>query len=179
MIPAAFIPGIFELIQYPPGSALLVVGIAVLTATISNLISRLLTDTSQLKRYTKQIRLHKEALKKAEKDGDAKKVIQLKRKNKYIQKITGKIAKERIKPLIFTFVPLIVIFFILNGFFNSGGAAILVAYTPFRLNTIPLLGNLLGAVDATGYGLYFVFWYMICNFGITTVIGRALGTSGE
>ena len=179
MLTTTLIPGIFEIIQYPPGSAILVVGIAVVTALVSNLITRLLTDTAQLKRYTKQIRLHKEALKKAEADGDTKKIIQLQRKNKYIQKISGKMAKQRLNPLIFTFVPLIILFFILNNFFTSSGSPILVAYTPFRLNTLPFIGTLLGKVDSIGYGLYFVFWYMICNFAIATVISRALGTSGE
>lgn len=179
MLTNALIPAVFEIIQYPPGSALLVIGIAVASSLISNLITRLITDTDQLRRYNKQIRLHKEALKKAEMEGDTKKIIQLQRKSKYIQKITGKMAKERIKPLIFTFVPLIILFFILNGFFTSGGSPILVAYTPFRLNNIPFLGNLLGAVDSIGYGLYFVFWYMICNFALATVISRALGTTGE
>ncbi|WEU39862.1 MAG: TMCO1/EMC3 family protein [Candidatus Odinarchaeum yellowstonii] len=172
-------PSIFEVIQHPPGSALLVIGIAIATSVISNLITRLITDTDQLRRYSKQIRLHKEALKRAEMEGDTKKILQLQRKNKYIQKITGKIAKERLKPLIFTFVPLIILFFILNGFFTLGGSPILVAYTPFRLNNVPFLGNLLGSVDSTGYGLYFVFWYMICNFALATVISRVLGTTGE
>jgi uncharacterized membrane protein (DUF106 family) len=178
MFIAQFILGIFELIQYPPGSAIFIFGLAILTAVVSNLITRIITDTAQIKRLNKQIRLHKQSLKKAEKEGDTKKVIQLKRKNKYIQKITGRIAKERIKPLVFTFAPLIIVFFLLNGFFNPG-TAILVAYTPFRLGSVPLIGTLIGTFDSTGYGLYFVFWYMICNFGLSTIIGRALGSSGE
>ncbi|MHA1836233.1 MAG: EMC3/TMCO1 family protein, partial [Candidatus Odinarchaeia archaeon] len=123
---------------------------------------------------------HKEAMSKAEKEGDTKKLIQLKRKSKYIQKISTRMAKERIKPLVFTFVPLIILFFVLNGFFTTGtGSPILVAYTPFRLGNIPFLGDLMGAFDSIGYGLYFAFWYMICNFGIATIISRALGTTGE
>jgi uncharacterized membrane protein (DUF106 family) len=170
---------IFDIVKYPPGSAILIMGVALLTSTITQLITRLITDTRQLKRYTKQQRLHKEAKKKAEAEGNVKKIIQLRRKDKYIQKIATRMAKERIKPLIFTFVPLIVLFFILNGFFTDSGGAILVAYTPFRLQNIPFLGDFLGAVDALGFGLYFTFWYIIVNFSLATVLQRLFGTAGE
>ena len=169
-----------DAIQFPPGATLFIIGLAVLTAVITNLITRLITDTKQLRRYTKQIRLHKQAVSKAEKEGNTKKLVQLKRKEKYIQKISTRMAKERLKPLIFTFVPLIILFFVLNGFFTlSDGTPILVAYTPFRLNLVPYLGDFLGKTDSLGYGMYFAFWYTLCNFAIATVISKALGTTGE
>ncbi|MHA1410151.1 MAG: EMC3/TMCO1 family protein [Candidatus Odinarchaeia archaeon] len=169
----------FEVIQFPPGSAFFILGIALIAGVITQLITKLITDTEQLKRYTKQTRLHKEAKKKAEEEGNVKKLIQLKRKDKYIQKISTKMAKERLKPLLFTIVPLFILFFILSGFFQTSGGPILVAYTPFSLEGIPLIGNLIGKADAIGYGLYFAFWYIIVNVAFSTVISRAFGTSGE
>ena len=180
MLSAPALLALLEVIQYPPGATLFVIGVAFITAFTTNLITRLITDTKQLKRYTKQIRLHKQAVSKAEKEGNTKKLIQLKRKEKYIQKISTRMAKERIKPLIFTFVPLIILFFVLNGFFTTpSGTPILVAYTPFRLNRIPFLGDYLGTTDSIGYGLYFAFWYMIANFAIATIVSKVLGTTGE
>ncbi|MHA1238744.1 MAG: EMC3/TMCO1 family protein [Candidatus Odinarchaeia archaeon] len=176
---------ILEALKTPPLSTFFILGIAVTLAVISNLISRFIMDTKLIRRYSKQIREYKDAVKKAEKEGDEKKLIKLRRKSKYIEKITLRTAKERFKPMLITLVPFIVLFFVLRSFFTSpAGVELPVVYIPFDLGLrLGSIANFLGvsnAVSGTGaFGLYFTWWYMISSLSTSPIISRIFGISGE
>jgi len=174
-----------EFLKYPPASTFFVLGIAVTLSIISSIIGRLIMDTKLIKRYSRQIREYREAVKKAEEEGDEKTLIKLRRKSKYIEKITLRTAKERFKPTLLTIVPYILLFFVLREFYTSpSGVELPVVYLPFNLGLrLGPLADFLGVsnvVPGTGaFGLYFTWWYALSSLTVSPIITRIAGISGE
>ena len=173
-----FVPAFVDLINSPPGSMIFLLLISLSFALFSASIGRLLIDTKQLRRYSKQVKEWRSAIKEAELQDDMKTIVRLRRKAKYVQKISGKMAKDRMKPLLFTIIPSIAFFF---GISLSGIFSGVVTYFPANLEHIPLLGGMLGTKDLglNLYGLYFVFWYGICSFTFAPIVNRIFGLSGD
>ncbi|MFX1485635.1 MAG: EMC3/TMCO1 family protein [Promethearchaeota archaeon] len=173
-----FMPAFVDLIRSPPGSMIFLLLVSLAFALFSGLIGTLLIDTKQLRRYSRQVKEWRAAIKKAELQDDMKTIVRLRRKGKYIQKISAKMSKDRMKPLIFTIVPSIAFFL---GISFSGIFSGVVTYFPANLEHIPFLGGMLGTKDPglNLYGLYFIFWYGICSFTFSPIINRIFGLSGD
>ncbi|MHA1298248.1 MAG: EMC3/TMCO1 family protein [Candidatus Helarchaeota archaeon] len=129
---------------------------AMCLALVSNLVSYAALDLPRMKRYQKEIQKWKaqeQKVKKLKAAGTPNKKLALKvrRKKKYIEKIQREVASERMKPTLFTMVPFMIIFLILNGFVFPSASGIIVAIFPFNLYKIPLIGAMpyLGPINAT------------------------------
>jgi len=173
-----FVPAFVNLIRTPPGSMIFLLLVSLTFATFSATVGRLMIDTKQLRRYSRQVKEWRATMKKAELNDDMKTIVRLRRKAKYVQKISGKMAKDRMKPLIFTIIPSVAFFLALS---LSGIFTDIVTYFPANLEHIPLIGGMLGRKipSLNLYGLYFIFWYGICSFTFSPIIQRIFGLSGD
>ncbi|MFX1278398.1 MAG: EMC3/TMCO1 family protein [Promethearchaeota archaeon] len=162
-----------ELISTPPGSMLFVLLLATTTALISAGLTKWLVDTEEVARKQTQIKAHGEEKQKiidlAEVDPDRyrKQRKKWERKDEMLKQTQQKMALQRLKPTCVTFLPMIVIFALLNMIFS--GAT--VALSPMNANDIPLIGNF---IRAGNVWLNFTSWYFLCSLGINTLIQRIL-----
>ncbi|MFX1453129.1 MAG: EMC3/TMCO1 family protein, partial [Promethearchaeota archaeon] len=89
------------------------------------------------------------------------------RKDAMIKKSQQRMALQRMKPTCITFVPMIIIFTIVNSLFAGAH----VALSPMHANDIPLIGNF---ISAGHIWLNFTAWYFICSLGLNTLTQRLL-----
>lgn len=165
--------------------------IAFMLAFTTNLLTRAVLDVKRMKRYTDEINKWKADEKKVkelrEKGTPNKKLkIKVQRKKKYIEKLQRNTATMRMKPTFITFVPFILLFFILSMFIFP--IPTVVAVFPFNIAKIPVLGGMMGPaayyypalnalyVITNGFYMYYIGWYTICMFGFNTFLQKIMGT---
>ncbi len=175
-------------ITNPPGSTIFVLLLSFIVTTVSSILSRLLTDPNEVARKQAIIKEHqdqKKALEKMEKENPkryAQDFIRWKRREKAIQKMQQTMSLSRMKPQCLTFLPMVIIFGLLNGLFNPtvNGVAIMlpVALPAMNPASIPLLGDYIGAVKLGGW-INFAAWYFLCSLGMNSVIQRLFGVAQQ
>jgi len=163
-----------DLIGSPPGSMLFVLILSIITASISTLLTRWLVDTEEINRKQTQIKAHEEEKQKivelAESDPERYRKARKKweRKDVMLKKTQQRMSLQRMKPTCVTFLPMIIIFGILNTVVFRGAK---VALSPMHANDIPLIGNF---ISAGNIWINFTAWYFLCSLGINTLIQRLL-----
>lgn len=128
---------ILELIapKTPPGSALFIVLVAFGTSVFSTLISRRFIDLKKLKLYTRKTKEYSRLQRKALRSQDPVLKKKLENQASTNQRMQSDLAKMRFKPLLYTMLPLILIFFALSSYYNttSDQPDSLVGNIPFSL----------------------------------------------
>lgn len=177
----------------PPGAMIAVLILATTTALISMGLTKWLVDTDEINRKQVQMKAHNEEKEKiielAEVDPERYRKFRKKweRKDEMFKQSQQKMALQRLKPTCITFLPMIIIFGIVNTFF----AGVPIALTAMNANDIPLIGGILAAstgtlapswteafygvptIISTTHGwIGFTAWYFLCSLGINTLIQR-------
>lgn len=162
-----------EWISKPPGSMLFVFILALTTALISAGLTKLLVDTEEIARKQKQIKGHEEEKEKiielAEVDPERyrKQRKRWERKDAMLKQTQQRMALQRLKPTCVTFLPMIIIFGVVNTILRGAH----VALSPMHANDIPLIG---GFISAGPIWINFTAWYFLCSLGINTLVQRIL-----
>ncbi|NVM45585.1 MAG: DUF106 domain-containing protein [Candidatus Lokiarchaeota archaeon] len=182
-------------LSFPPGSMIFILLLAIVTALISTGLTKWLVDTDEINR--------KQVIKKAH-DEEKEKIIEIaeidperyrklrkrwERLDTMIKQSQQKLALKRMLPSCITFVPMIIIFSVVRGFFGTANP---VALSPMNANDVPLIGPMMaGLTNVDSYWIYLVYgdfrnigvaqgwinftaWYFLCSFGINTLIQRIL-----
>lgn len=159
----------------PPVSMIFVLLLATTTALISTLLTRWLTDTEETARKQKQIKAHGEDKQKivdlAEVDPArySKQRKKWERKDVMLKKTQQKMSMQRLKPTCITFLPMIIIFSLMNMIFSGKP----IALSPMHANDVPLIGNFIRA-NSRSIWIGFTAWYFLCSLGINTLVQRLL-----
>ena len=173
MLSLIFQNAFLDLIDSPPGSMIFVLLLAIVTASISTILTRWLVDTDEINRKQTQIKAHEEEKQKiidlAEIDSDryGKARKRWERKDVMLKKTQQKMSLQRMKPSCITFLPMIIIFAILNSIFSGAQ----IALSPMHANDVPLIGNF---ISAGSLWINFTAWYFLCSLGLNTLIQRLL-----
>lgn len=173
MLSLIFKNAFLDLIDSPPGSMIFVLLLSMVTASISTILTKWLVDTDEINRKQTQIKAHEEEKQKiidlAEVDSDryGKARKRWERKDVMLKKTQQKMSLQRMKPSCVTFLPMIIIFAVLNSIL--GGAQI--ALSPMHANDVPLIGNF---ISAGSLWINFTAWYFLCSLGLNTLIQRLL-----
>ena len=173
MLSLIFQNAFLDLIDSPPGSMIFVLLLSTVTASISTILTKWLVDTDEINRKQTQIKAHEEEKQKivdlAEVDSErySKARKRWERKDVMLKKTQQKMSIQRMKPSCVTFLPMIIIFAVLNSIL--GGAQI--ALSPMHANDVPLIGNF---ISAGPLWINFTAWYFLCSLGLNTLIQRLL-----
>ena len=169
-----------DVIKNPPGSMIFVMLMGLTVTLISQGLTKWLVDTEEVERKQKQIRAHEEEKEKIIKlaDIDMNRYIKQRkrweRKDVVLKKSQQSISMARMKPMCITFIPMILIFSVINPAF--GGAS--VACSPMNPALIPFLGPTIVAPGNAPW-ISFTAWYMLCSLGFNSVIPRLLKTTTQ
>ena len=160
-------------ISNPPGSMFFVIMLASTTALVSAGLTKWLVDTEEIARKQKQIKGHGEEKEKivemAEIDPERyrKQRKRWERKDAMLKQTQQKMALQRLKPTCVTFLPMIIIFGIVNTILRGAH----VALSPMHANDIPIIG---GLISSGSVWINFTAWYFLCSLGLNTLVQRIL-----
>jgi len=174
MLSLIFKNAFLDLIDSPPGSMIFVLLLSIATASMSTILTKWLVDTEEINRKQTQIKGHEEEKQKiidlAEVDPERYRKARKRweRKNVMLKKTQQKMSLQRMKPSCVTFLPMIIIFGVLNTVVFRGAQ---VALSPMHANDVPLIGNF---ISAGSIWINFTAWYFLCSLGLNTLIQRLL-----
>ena len=144
-----------------PLSTIFILLLAGAITLLTSLANRLLTDPEKTKAWRKEIAEWNSELRKAQRSEDKKRVEKLMKKQQQILKLQSKMMWQSTKVMLMFFVPLIIIWQILGGYYGTTPLAYLPGVGPDL--PIPLFTHSL------------LWWYMLCSFLFSTVFSKLLG----
>jgi len=152
----------------PPASTVLILLLTLGLTLASNTIIRLSIDVKHRNELQQEQNEYKRELREAKKSGDKRLYEKLKRREDRVQKLSMQVARQSMKANFILFVPFLLFFYLFNGVFSNPATGMprIVAFAPLPL---PFLGA----------QLTFWSWYILCSFGMNTLIGRIMGIYAE
>ena len=141
-----------------PQATVLTIGIAIALGLMSATAAKLLVDYDMVKNSMREFQAWNKELQKARKANDTSTVSKLMKKQEAMTKMQARASMEQFKVTAVTFVPFLLLWYLLSAVF--GGSV--VAVSPFPL---PLAGTQLS----------FVSWYFLSSFAVNFPIMRLFG----
>ncbi|MHA1166424.1 MAG: EMC3/TMCO1 family protein [Candidatus Hodarchaeales archaeon] len=171
----------------PPLSSIFILCVAIGVSLFSITISRRLMDVDKLKRYSEEMKRYNALKMKALRGKDSKAIKKYELESEEASRIQKEMMSMRLKPMMFTMIPLMLVFGLMNGFYGSSGPGpnsngAVAAVLPFSfiesLIIIPLGWNV---YDTAGHFLYFqtsyIGWYFTISITIGSLIQKLAGMS--
>lgn len=148
-----------------PEVTIFTIGIAVLLGVTSAAAAKLLVDYDMVRKSMKQFQAWNKEVQKARKANDSQTLAKLMKKQQAMTKLQARASMEQFKVTAVTFVPFLLLWYLLNAVIGG----VTVAVSPFYLPFIPQ--------DATTGQYYFVFWqwYFLSSFAINFPVMRLFG----
>jgi len=127
-------------------------------ALISSSAAKLLVDYDMVRSTMKEVQAWQKDLNAAKKAKDDQTVAKLMKKSQAMMKQQSRASMEQMKVTAVTFVPFLIIWYLLNAVLGHHP----VAYAPFPL---PMMGTT----------LTFFYWYLLCSFSVNLPLMRVFG----
>jgi len=141
-----------------PESTLFTIGVAVLLGLMSSTAAKLLVDYDMVRSTMKEFQAWRREMDKARKANDNQTLSKLMKKQQAMMKLQSRASLEQFKVTGVTFVPFLVLWYLLSAVFGEH----VVAVSPFPL---PLAGE----------NLNFISWYFISSFAVNFPMMRLFG----
>jgi uncharacterized membrane protein (DUF106 family) len=154
-----------EALQNIPISTTFLFLLAGLISLLTSMTNRLLTDPEKSKAWRREIAEWNKELQEARREGDKKKMEKVMKKQKQIMQLQSKMMWQSIKVTAIFFVPLLIIWSVLGGFYVKDMKPIPVAFLPGVGATLPL----------PIFNISLLWWYFICSMLFGTVFSHLLG----
>ena len=162
----------------PANPALTVLIIAFIVSLITTIANKYLVDQDELNEQQAKMKKFQSELREAQKKGDGKEIARLQAQQADLMGDQTAMMTNQFKPMIVTFVPIILIFF----WMRSSAIHDLVVILPTTVYWVTLtpLWHAIGSVIYGGkatipYGIGWLLWYMICTFGMSQILRKFLG----
>ncbi|MBD3351682.1 MAG: DUF106 domain-containing protein [Candidatus Lokiarchaeota archaeon] len=173
-------------IQRPPGSTIFVIFLSIGIGMFTVGLQKLLSNPKRLLEKQKQIKDHQAKRKEIEELQEKnpkryqKELSKWERRDPFIQKMQQKMSLSRLKPTCITFLPMIIFFTALRGFYTYNGVPLPVAIPPMNANDVFYIGNMMaGYIDGV-FGpakgmINFTAWYFLNSFTFSTTMQKLFG----
>jgi len=142
-------------------SALFLFMLAAIVSLLTSFANRLLSNPEQNKAWRKEISDWNNELRKARKEGDKKQMEKLMKKQQYIFQLQGKMSWNSMKVSLIFFVPLLIIWQVLNG--------------ALRGQNIAFFPGVGGSLPVPYFGLPVIWWYLLSSLFFSTMLTHAFG----
>jgi uncharacterized membrane protein (DUF106 family) len=172
---------VFAAFKSPPLSGIFIMLVSVTISSISNLAMKRFSDVRMLRMYQQEIKQYQKMQQELQKNHNEKLARKLKRRKAYIDRIQREMTTARCKPSLIFFIPFVLFFSILRGFYShySGDPSLdlIVAVVPFNIHKVlPFVVNMFGVVTPAGFGLTFTGFYFLSGLGLSSILQRMMGT---
>jgi uncharacterized membrane protein (DUF106 family) len=154
-----------------PASTLFIAAVAILVGLGTNLLNKKLVNFDRIRETRKQFDAWRRQLNDAKKKNDKQAIGKLMKKQQAMMRVQSQVQMETMKPTLFLFIPLILMWQILGVVFPS---TLIVARSPFLIPwpAISFIGWTGPFQDFT-----FVAWYILSSFSVSLPLSRILRTS--
>ncbi|MCD6469755.1 DUF106 domain-containing protein [Candidatus Bathyarchaeota archaeon] len=142
-----------EFLKIIPYSTIFITLLAFLVSLITTLLNRKFIDRRLLAKWQKEIQEWNAEKELAKKTGDKKLLAKVRKREIQIMQIRAKMSKQQTKVMVVTFIPLLLMWWVLTSFYG---------FTPVAY--MPLLGEPIE--------INFVYWYLICSFFFNFLLSR-------
>ncbi len=147
-----------EALKIAPYATFFTLALAFLISLATNLVNRKFIDREKFGKWQGEINQWKADQKLAKKTGDKKLAAKVRKQEPHILQLQSRMAGQQTKTLLVTFVPMLLLWQVLAGFFSAAP----IAFLPWLPGSDP-------------FYLPFYMWYMVCTYFASTVISRILG----
>ncbi|MDV3243647.1 MAG: EMC3/TMCO1 family protein [Nitrososphaerales archaeon] len=152
-----------------PETTLVVTLTALGLGIATNLLTIRFVDLGKERRMKAEISQHNKDLREAVRSKDKAKEERLKKKDIQIKQMNAKVSTARLRVTAITFIPFIVLYYLMAGFL--GGFGVTVAHSPIP---IPYIVSNFGA---SGGDVPLFWWYTISSLTFSPLLTRLFGTS--
>lgn len=157
--------------------------IASIVAFVITLANKLLVDQDRLQFMQKEMKEYQQEMMKAQKSGDPKLMADMKEKQSEFMDIQKEMMLNSFKPMIVTFVPIIIIFYWMAG--NPLVTQFYVqlptfAYYLFLVPFFQWLSQIFYHSTAVtpAYTIAWLGWYILSSFAMSLIFRKFLGLKG-
>jgi len=151
-----------EMLLYRPFSTLFVIALAFAISLSTTLLNRKFMNKEQTATWQHEINKWNAEKNMAKRSGDKKLLAKVKKQEPRILQLQSKMFSQRMKTFLITFIPLIVLWQVLIGFFQNRAVAYLPGFSIEQIFELP-----------------FFWWYLICSFFVGTILSRIFGVEME
>ena len=151
-----------------PLSAPFVAIVSVLVALFTTWATKKFTDVDQANADMEEIKAWQTKFNEARKTMNQELLEEAMADQGRIMKMQGNMLSSRMKPMCIYMIPILAVFGILSTLFGGTPVAIL----PFH---VTFLEGFMGTNVEGGFGLYFVWWYMLTSISLGTMLRKFLG----
>ncbi len=156
-----------EFLSNIPSSTIFIFLLAASISLLTSLTNRLLTDPEKSKAWRKEVTGWNAELRKAQRSQDKKRVEKLMKKQKQILQLQSKMMWQSTKVMLLFFIPLILMWQILGGFYQNTPIAFFPGLSDNAgIITIPLIGMQVHSL---------IWWYLLCSFLFGTTFSHMFG----
>ena len=183
-----FVSDFFSIFKYPPYATVFIILVSLGVSTFSTLLSRRLMDVEKLKRYTRETKEYNSLKMKGLRSQDRRLLKKIEDNKSRFDKMQKELFSMRMKPMLYTMIPLMIVFVLMNGFFGKSDH--MVALIPFDLPKVlviipiahpnpdyfPLVKN------ATKYNFFipnYIGWYFLTSITFGSVIQKLAGLTPD
>jgi uncharacterized membrane protein (DUF106 family) len=163
---------LFEVLQNIPLSTVFLFLLAALISLLTSLSNRLLTDPGKSKAWRKEVSEWNKEMQEARREGDKKKLERVMKKQKEILQLQSKMMWQSMKVTLIFFVPLIIIWSILGGFYTIPATGKIPAQ-PMSIAYLPGVGPVLHLFIFSFASL--LWWYLLCSMMFGTLFSHVFG----
>lgn len=158
-----------------PGATVFIMLVSIGLALLSIWATRRFTDMEKMQADMAEIKAWQERFKRARQTMDPIDLQQVMDDQGRIMRLNSAMMTQRMKPMCMFYIPLIIVFGILNFLFQGSAVAII----PFNIQKVlPFLEGWIGMnIEGSGFGLFFWSWYFFVSLGLGNLIRRPFGLS--
>ncbi len=159
----------------PPLSSIFILVVALFVSSLSVLLSRKMIDIDKLRRLTRETKKYQKLRKQMLKTADSKLKLKYERNADRMRKVQSELTMMNLKPMMIMFIPMILFFIILSGFFGfkvddgvfvSGNIPAIIPFDPtFGLEKLWILDIGRNIDELEGWGRVFIPNYIWWYFG--------------
>ncbi len=153
----------------PPQSTFFTIGIAIALGLMSSGAAKLLVDYNMIRSVMKEVQAWRKEMDVAKKANDEQTLAKLMKKSQAMMKQQSRASMEQFKVTAVTFVPFLLLWYLLSAVFGTH----IVAASPFTLPMGCTAGQIAG--ENVKCGLTFISWYFLCSFAVNFPIMRVFG----
>ena len=156
-----FVAQDFSSLQQPPMSTVLILLISLVISLVTTIANRMVINMEEYKKFTIDSTHLRQELMSAMKGGNQRHIAKLQKQQQDMMKVQQKMTMDRMKIMLFFFIPFILIWQVLGNFFQGN-----IAVMPFEA---PYIGKQLSVGT----------WYIFCSVSTNIVVSRVFGLTFE
>ncbi len=151
-----------------PLSAPFVAIVSVLVALLTTWATKKFSDVEQANADMEEIKAWQTKFNEARQTMNQELLEEVMADQGRIMKLQGSMLSSKMKPMCITWIPILAVYGILSTLFGATPVAIL----PFH---ITFLEGFMGTNVEGGFGLYFIWWYMLTGMSLGMMLRKFIG----